>query len=690
MQLNFYFLSHLLSSVVVFIFSFLVFLKNKQSKINRGFSFFGLTICIWLLFSSFAIISTNDKIINFWFKMSYTGIILVPYTFSYFAYYFTNRKNVFISLLRWLHIIIFIPLLWLSDLLVSDVYRYPWGFYPRASLPFHFIFVLSFIALFTYAVITFILKIFSMKDDVSTIERLRAMYILLGTLFGVCGSIDFLPNYGVNFYPFGSIFTIIYPGILSYAILKYRLLDIRLLFTRAGIFILVYSLVFALPIWLGSATGLWLWSVLLMGILSPIGIFTYSYLRQQIENVIFKEQQRYQKSIRELAKRMIQIRELDKLLVEVVAEVYSAVQPQFIALYTFSTSEKAYILSRHHLPKGYSFDKQISLNSQLVVMLSKNKRPILAESAGYSNLPLETLVVPFLGEGGLFGFLILGQKATKMMYLDSDFIVFDILSAQVSLAVENCLFWQEEKTRLAREEQIRRQRAMDHFSASLAHEIDNPVFAVSGIAEMVKMEITENLKSNIPQDRLTYLDDRLSRITGDLSRISKMIKAVREFSSQTKGEQAEMKLEEVLEGFLSIVEPQFKYEGILFEKRIEPDIRLKANKIHLEEVLVNLATNAIHAVKNNNQKEKRIILKANSNSAQTFTIEFKDNGYGIKPELLEDIFLDFVTTKASTEGSGIGLGRVRKIIESHDGKVWAASEGEGKGAAFLIELPRAR
>ena len=55
--------------------------------------------------------------------------------------------------------------------------------------------------------------------------------------------------------------------------------------------------------------------------------------------------------------------------------------------------------------------------------------------------------------------------------------------------------------------------------------------------------------------------------------------------------------------------------------------------------------------------------------------------------MLEDIFLDFVTTKASTEGTGMGLGRVRKIIEDHGGKVWTSSKGEGTGATFLIELP---
>jgi signal transduction histidine kinase len=70
-------------------------------------------------------------------------------------------------------------------------------------------------------------------------------------------------------------------------------------------------------------------------------------------------------------------------------------------------------------------------------------------------------------------------------------------------------------------------------------------------------------------------------------------------------------------------------------------------------------------------------------------MEISDNGYGIKkePGFIESIFVDYVTTKASTEGSGMGLSRVRKIIQMHKGRIWAESEGKEKGARFIVELP---
>ncbi|MDD5513482.1 MAG: HAMP domain-containing sensor histidine kinase, partial [Candidatus Omnitrophica bacterium] len=71
-------------------------------------------------------------------------------------------------------------------------------------------------------------------------------------------------------------------------------------------------------------------------------------------------------------------------------------------------------------------------------------------------------------------------------------------------------------------------------------------------------------------------------------------------------------------------------------------------------------------------------------------ISFGDNGYGIKKEMLEIIFTPFTTTKASSEGTGMGLYNAKKIVERHKGKIWAESQGPGKGAVFVIELPIAK
>ena len=143
------------------------------------------------------------------------------------------------------------------------------------------------------------------------------------------------------------------------------------------------------------------------------------------------------------------------------------------------------------------------------------------------------------------------------------------------------------------------------------------------------------------------------------------------------------------------MQPQFKHANIDYLQDIPKEIIwLRANKVELEQVLVNLATNSVQAIDevwavgaNTPETKRQITLKAYKIDGNILRIDFSDTGSGIKREILEDIFLDFVTTKASSVGTGLGLSISRKIIQRHKGKMWAESEGENKGAAFHIELP---
>jgi signal transduction histidine kinase len=236
------------------------------------------------------------------------------------------------------------------------------------------------------------------------------------------------------------------------------------------------------------------------------------------------------------------------------------------------------------------------------------------------------------------------------------------------------------------DEQVRRQRAMDHFSASLAHELQNPVFAVRGLAEMVRIKISEDLAENIPPLEMEYLKDRLGQIVSDTDRVLKIIKAIRDFSNKDSGGFILVSVDEVVEDFLVIAGPQFKYDAIDFKLESSGNLWFFGSRIQIEEVLINLALNAIHAVKHSGKDSREIKLKIYS-VGKFVRFEMRDNGYGIKKNMLEKIFKDFVTTKVSDEGSGLGLSQVRKIVEFHSGRVWTRSSGPGQGAEFFIELP---
>ena len=101
--------------------------------------------------------------------------------------------------------------------------------------------------------------------------------------------------------------------------------------------------------------------------------------------------------------------------------------------------------------------------------------------------------------------------------------------------------------------------------------------------------------------------------------------------------------------------------------------------------MINFANNALHAIRKSDIK--KIHFKIYRKNGDWIRIEFSDTGYGIEKDLLKDIWLPHVTTKGSVEGTGLGLFIVRKIVETHGGRTWAESEGIGKGATMIVELP---
>jgi len=344
MNLNFYFSSHIVAAIYFLIFSFFILLKNKKSELNRSFFLFGLAIFNWLLFSSFAIISTNKRNILFWYRMSYIGIIFIPSTFFYFISCLINLRKRIILVVNWLLTAAFVVLLWLSNLLIKGVYEYSWGYYPMASFATHPLFLAFFNTLFTVALILLFLRIWGKKHVRLTLQRTRLKYVFFGSLLGVVGIVDFLPNYGIDVYPFGFVFMIIFPTIYGYAIVRYRLMDIRVAVSRAGIFLFVYALVLGLPFWIGYHTNFGFISFFILFILATGGPLIYRILQKKADNILLAQQKHYQKILLQAAGGMVRERDLDRLLKLIVYIVKKAIKIRYAAIFAHNIENKTYVL----------------------------------------------------------------------------------------------------------------------------------------------------------------------------------------------------------------------------------------------------------------------------------------------------------------------------------------------------------
>jgi len=110
-----------------------------------------------------------------------------------------------------------------------------------------------------------------------------------------------------------------------------------------------------------------------------------------------------------------------------------------------------------------------------------------------------------------------------------------------------------------------------------------------------------------------------------------------------------------------------------------------ADRIQIQQVLVNLIRNGVDAMTASGCLQREMVISTNIRSDNLLEIEVRDSGPGIAPEILDMLFQPFATTK--TEGLGFGLSICRRIVEAHGGQMSADSNGDGGGAVFRFTLP---
>jgi C4-dicarboxylate-specific signal transduction histidine kinase len=214
--------------------------------------------------------------------------------------------------------------------------------------------------------------------------------------------------------------------------------------------------------------------------------------------------------------------------------------------------------------------------------------------------------------------------------------------------------------------------ALGTLSAGVAHELNQPVAIIRGIAQQLKQEegFADDLKADI------------DIIEGQTGRMTKIIRHLRTFCRAGGAEFTEVDVHRTLQDCLLLIGEQLRTHNIEVEFQLcdaEPMVTGDANE--LEQVFLNLITNARDAM--DGRASARITIGSYVRDSQ-LTIEFRDNGPGIPAEVFERIFDPFFTTKEAGKGTGLGLSISHTIIAKHHGELRAHNSN---GAVFSIVLP---
>jgi len=224
---------------------------------------------------------------------------------------------------------------------------------------------------------------------------------------------------------------------------------------------------------------------------------------------------------------------------------------------------------------------------------------------------------------------------------------------------------------------VSRLSAMGQVAAMLAHELNQPLTAISNYMEAARVLLDRG--GELPLSRIGSAIDRAGE---QAVRAGQIIQRLRGFVSRGNSQRRIEAVSPLLKEALELALFDMRQRGVSIRLGSVPgDVRILADKIQIQQVLLNLLRNAAEAVANQEHREIALLTET---SAAAVQISVVDNGLGLPDEIRDKLFHPFVSTK--TTGMGVGLSICHTIITAHDGRLWAEPHPDG-GTIFRFTLP---
>jgi C4-dicarboxylate-specific signal transduction histidine kinase len=225
---------------------------------------------------------------------------------------------------------------------------------------------------------------------------------------------------------------------------------------------------------------------------------------------------------------------------------------------------------------------------------------------------------------------------------------------------------------------VSRMTTMGELTASLAHEVNQPIAAAVIDANTCLRWLTRD------QPDLEEARKAASRMAKDATRAADIVSRIRLLFKKASPQRERVDLNEVIQEMIVLLHGEATRYAISVRTELASDHpEVMGDRVQLQQVLMNLLLNGIDAMKNTDTTRELIIHSQPAKNEQVM-VSVSDTGVGLPPQQAEQIFNAFFTTKSY--GTGMGLRISRSIIESHGGRLWAANNSP-RGASFCFTLP---
>lgn len=224
----------------------------------------------------------------------------------------------------------------------------------------------------------------------------------------------------------------------------------------------------------------------------------------------------------------------------------------------------------------------------------------------------------------------------------------------------------------------RKNTELERFTYSVSHDLKAPLITIRGFLGYLEKDVQEGNTERVKKDveRINDATEKMQRLLNELLELSRI--------GRITNPPQQVPFETIAREAVGLVTGRIAEKGVNVD--IAPDLpTVCVDQIRLTQVMQNLLDNAVKFM--DGQPEPKIWI-GQRRDGEEVVFFVRDNGMGIAPEHQERIFGLFDKLDVKADGTGIGLALVKRIIETHNGKIWVESEGLGKGSTFCFTIPR--
>jgi len=494
---------------------------------------------------------------------------------------------------------------------------------------------------------------------------------------------------------FGPAFSLIFLAVTAHAMIRQRLMDIKLVVGQTvsyGAAVIVTGILFIFGL---SSFGAPLFHLLDAPLVVQVAVtfvaaLLFSPATQRVRRIFdrycYREPYDYNEVIRRSSALLSSTVDLQQLLKHLFTLLSESLRPEFMAVYLHEVESAGFRFVAHD---GERKQPEMPLilepNAPLVQRLTKGDRLVLQDA--YLRVGDDRGAVAWLRvfdvecayaivhEDEVLAIILMGHKLSGDPYFAHDLDLLSTIASQAAVAIKNAALYRHVgllETQRRRAERIAESGAL---SAGIAHEIKNPLVAIRTFAELLPERFDDE-----------EFRTEFSRVVAlEITRLDRLVDRLRGLTSTVPDERQSLDVRKPLEETLSLLSVQLERTGIRVVRIYDDNVpAVCGNHDQLKQLFLNLLLNAAESMAGPGEIKVHMHCQQQLD-ATAVTIEIEDQGPGIADDVRDTLFHPFVTTKRGS--SGLGLWVCRRIADEHNAVLRAAKREGGVGARFAIDFP---